>query len=311
MADKPNQDAVPRADGWKILCPICRAVELNDHGRCPGCASQFATTGGVWHLLSEHRRGELASFLASYSRIRLAEGRGSADSSFYTALPGCPANHVLAGQWRIRARSFRALLLLLARELKTGARVLDLGAGSGWLSHRLAAQGLRPCAVDINLDEQDGLRANRHFGVRFPCLEAEFDVLPFPANVADAAIFNASLHYSTDLSRTFCEVLRVLKPGGLVVLVDSPIYRDATSGQQMVIEQHADFERRFGDRSDRLASIGYLTFSDLDRLARQFGLDWRVHRPWYGWRWAVRPAIAWLQKRREPATFAIVHARRP
>ncbi len=200
---------------------------------------------------------------------------------------------------------------LLARELRTGARVLDLGAGSGWLSHRLAAQGLRPCAVDVNLDDQDGLRASRHYDFRFPCLEAEFDRLPVPSAYADAAIFNASLHYSTDLERSFREALRVVRPGALLIVVDSPIYHDAESGRQMVIEQHGDFERRFGDRSDHLASIGFLTFDDFDRLARQFALRWRFQRPWYGWRWAVRPAIAWLRRMREPATFAVVSARKP
>jgi hypothetical protein len=96
-----------------------------------------------------------------------------------------------------------------------------------------------------------------------------------------------------------------------VIVVDSPIYRDATSGQQMVIEQHAGFESRFGDRSDRLASVGFLSLGDLDRLARQCGLVWRFNRPWYGWRWAVRPAIARVLGRREPATFAVIYARRP
>jgi len=131
------------------------------------------------------------------------------------------------------------------------------------------------------------------------------------AGIADAAIFNASLHYSSDLDRTFRELLRIVKPGGLIAVVDSPIYRDATSGHQMVFEQHADFESRFGDRSDRLASVGFLTFDDLDRLARRFGLAWSISRPWYGWRWAARPIIARALGRREPATFAIVHARRP
>ncbi len=296
---------------WRFLCPSCRDVELDDLGGCAQCSACYATAGGVLELLPVQRRAEFASFLAGYSRIRAAEGRGSAVSTYYMNLPLCPGNHPLADQWRIRSRSFRVLSSLLTRELGTGARVLDLGAGCGWLSHRLATQGMRPCAIDINLDEQDGLRASRHFAARFPCVEAEFDDLPVPAAIADAAVFNASLHYSIDLDRTFREVLRTVRPGGLLVVLDSPVYRDAASGQQMVVEQHADFESRFGDRSDRLANIGFLTFADLDRLASRFGLAWNFRRPWYGWRWAARPAIARALGQREPATFAVIYARRP
>jgi SAM-dependent methyltransferase len=298
-------------DGWQIQCPACRAGTLDESGRCPACPAAFPSDDGVWRLLDEERRAALAPFLDSYSRIRLAEGRTLATRSHFESLPECPAGHPVAEQWRIRRQSFQVLSALLARELPAGARVLDLGAGSCWLSNRLAKQGLRPCAVDINLDEQDGLRANRHYDSRFACLEAEFDRLPLPPGHADAAVLNASLHYCTDLGRTLREVLRVLKAGGMVVVVDSPIYHDAGSGRQMVIEQHRDFERRFGDRSDHLASIGYLTFGDFDRLAGQFGLQWNYQRPWYGWRWALRPLLAGLRGQREPATFAVVSARKP
>ena len=84
-------------------------------------------------------------------------------------------------------------------------------------------------------------------------------------------MFNASLHYSTDYVRTIGEALRVLRPGGKVVVMDSPIYRRDDSGRQMVAERHADFERRFGTRSDSVASIEYLTDAMLGELAEAAG----------------------------------------
>jgi uncharacterized membrane-anchored protein len=74
----------------------------------------------------------------------------------------------------------------------------------------------------------------------------------------------------------------------------------------MVAERHAEFERRFGTRSDSVESIEYLTDSMLAGLARQLGLRWERHRTWYGWTWAMRPLRARLQRRREPSRFALL-----
>ena len=96
-----------------------------------------------------------------------------------------------------------------------------------------------------------------------------------PGVLAEEAKKSGALlvHYSTDYVRTLGEALRVLRPGGRIVIMDSPIYRHDKSGRQMVAERHADFEQRFGTRSDSVASIEYLTNSMLDdigrRLARQ------------------------------------------
>jgi SAM-dependent methyltransferase len=119
-------------------------------------------------------------------------------------------------------------------------------------------------------------------------------------------IYNASLHYSPDYAVTLREALRVLRPGGQVVILESPVYRKEESGRRMVAERHADFERRFGTRSDALPSIEYLTWERLGALARELGLRWRKVPTWYGWRWALRPWVARLKRKREPSRFVIL-----
>jgi SAM-dependent methyltransferase len=119
-------------------------------------------------------------------------------------------------------------------------------------------------------------------------------------------VFNASLHYSTDYVRTIGEALRVLRPGGRIVIMDSPIYRHDTSGRQMVAERHADFEQRFGTRSDSVASVEYFTDAMLDEIGRLLDVRWVRHRTWYGWQWAMRPWKARLRRRREPSRFVVL-----
>src|ERR1700730_10728692 len=187
-----------------------------------------------------------APFLADYTLIRRAEQRASDDPAYYLGLPECPPEHPIAGQWDLRRRTFAAFTRRVLPRLGPGLRIVDLGAGVGWLSHRLALLGHHPMAVDLTVDERDGLGAARHYQPGWPRVQAEFDRLPLPAGAADLVAFNASLHYSTDYEGTLREALRVLAPGGAIAVLESPIYRRPESGRQMVEERHADFARRFG-----------------------------------------------------------------
>ena len=298
-------------DDWRVTCPSCAAEHAaisGDHASCVVCGQTISSVTGVWQLMTRDRMDYYRDFLASYTKVRIAEGRASYTAATLRALPFCPASHSLAGQWKIRAISFVSLMLLLKDRLQPYDKILDLGAGTGWLSHRLALEGFSPCAVDLSADAHDGLSAARHFDTRWPRLQAEYDRIPITDDHVSTVIFNASFHYCTSQELSIREALRVLVPGGLLIIVDSPIYKDRTSGEQMLEEQQKYFERLIGERSDALPSSGFLTWTRLAELADEFSLDWHVERPWYGFRWAVRPLLAKLRGQREPATFAIVWA---
>jgi len=300
---------------WSLACPACRTPFGVDAGAddalvCASCRSQYARRNGVWHLLAPEREAHFADFLRDYTTIRHAEGRGSNDPDHYRQLPSTSADDPLAWQWSMRARTWnhvvRTVLPTLGREL----RVVDVGAGVGWLSHRLALLGHQPFAIDLSIDERDGLGAARHYAGAWPCAQAEFDRLPLTDGAADLVVFNASLHYSVDYATTLTEAMRVLRPDGAVVVLDSPVYRHDSSGRQMVAERHADFERRFGLRSESIASVEYLTEAMIDELGDGLGLRWQRTQAWYGWRRAARPLVARLKRRRAPSRFVVLVGRR-
>ena len=302
---------------------------------CPACGAHYECRDGIWRLLPPERAAYFAPFLRDYTTIRSAEGYGYAEAERYRRLPEVDPGDPLAWQWRMRAITFAELERRVLGAMVTihegtrrntkktnsfvplrapswinrqSLRVLDLGSGVGWLSHQLARRGHRPCAVDLNLDARDGLGAAGNYPATWPLIQAEFDRLPLADAQADVAVFNAALPYSADYRATLAEALRVLRPGGRIVVMDSPIYRRDASGRQMVAERQAAFERAHGTRSDALPSIGYLTWGMLDELGRDLGLRWRAFVPWYGWRWAIRPWRARLLRQREPSTFALLVA---
>jgi len=138
-------------------------------------------------------------------------------------------------------------------------------------------------------------------------LQALEDIRRSDALVYAIAIDSADAKEST---RVNPEALRVLRPGGRLIVLETPIYKRKESGERMAAERHQQFEKRYGTRSDSVPSIEYLTWQMLRDLGQELNLNWKVIRPWYGLKWALRPWIARLKRKREPSRFAILVAER-
>jgi len=304
----------------RLQCPACRAPigflpadERPSLRSCPSCSFQMAEEHGIWRALPANRAAYYAKFMREYQAVRETEGRGSSDSEYYLALPYRDLSGCNEEQWTIRARTYsfleRKLLPRFERRRPGALNILDLGAGNGWLSFRLALRGHLPVAIDLLASELDGLGAATHYRQKLPALfarfQAELDSLPFEEGQFDLAIFNASFHYSEQYGRTLGEAIRCLRPGGSVILTDTAWYKHDESGQRMLKERRAAFVARFGFPSDGLASLEYLTDSRLAVLQEQLGIRWKTYSPYYGLRWAMRPLAAKLKRKREPSRFRI------
>jgi SAM-dependent methyltransferase len=280
---------------------------------CTKCSFRLRSDHGIWSALPLDRQTRFGRFIAEYQIVRQKEGRGSKATEYYTALPYRDLSGNNQSQWKIRARTYRHLekhiLPHLDRLHPKGAEVLDLGAGNGWLSYRLALRGHHPAAVDLLVNDMDGLGAAVHYESvlprLFPRFQAEFDHLPFADNQFDCAVFNASFHYSEDYECTLKEAIRCVRNGGFVIVCDSPWYSDERSGRQMVEERKNTFTAKFGFPSDSLSSKEYLTDSILISLERRCGIQWGVEVPYYGIAWSLRPLLARVRRRREPSRFRI------
>lgn len=293
----------PESRPLRLLCPVCRQPARADQP-CPNCGFLMRRQAGILRALPPERRVHYARFFEEYGAVRHAEGRGSHDPAYYRALPYQDLTGRNRDQWRMRARTFDYFRrhVLARRPLA----ILDLGAGNGWLSWRLARLGHRPVAVDVWADPLDGLGAAARAFEGLTLVEAEFDCLPFEDGQFDLVVFNASFHYSPDYRRTLAEARRCLRPAGRVVILDSPVYRRPEHGEAMRKERREQYRERYGFASDSLQSLEYLDEPRLAALARELGIRWQVHRPWYGWQWHLRPWKARLLGRRPPSRFWIL-----
>jgi SAM-dependent methyltransferase len=184
-------------------------------------------------------------------------------------------------------------------------RVLDAGAGSGWLAHRLASFGHLVAAVDRLDDEMDGLGAVQHYPSPFAAVQADFDALPFPDREFDLVVLNGSLHYAVDPARTLAEARRVLANGGSLVVMDSPMFADARDGRAMVESQLRAFAVDYGIVDAEQPGVGFLTFELLDRIGATLGLRGRFIRSRGPMLWRLRRQLGRVRLRRAPAAFGV------
>ena len=304
-----------------LACPACRTLLLNklrDSFPCPSCGFELRLVDGIWAALPTGRLTYHEQFIHEYETIRLAEGRGSGAATYYLSLPYRDTTGNLDWQWQIRGATYRCVenrvWPAVESHFRGGFDLLDIGAGTGWLSYRVALRGHRPVALDLVVNELDGLGAARHYWPvlkqPFACFQAEMDALPFAEGQFDVVVFNASLHYSTNYLNTLREALRCLRPEGHLLVMDSPLYHAEESGRQMLRERHLRFKKKYGFPSDSIPSIEFLTFAQVESLGRELGLSWKVLRPWYGLVWSVRPIKAWLKGGREPSKFHVLWGQR-
>lgn len=279
---------------------------------CPHEGERYRSVHGIWRCLLPETEASVHQFIKEYETIRKAEGRGSADSEYYRALPFQDLNGNLAGDWQIRARSYQALLEHVLPRLEDTNRgplhILDLGAGNGWLSNRLSQSGHYLAAVDLTINDFDGLGAHIHYETSFTPVQADFAQLPFVSNQVDLAIFNASFHYAAGYAQVLQEVLRVIDYHGLIVIMDTPVYRSESSGEQMIRERQALFRQQYDFPSNSLPSQNFLTHSRLEDLSHSLGIHWQMIQPDFGLSWPVKRFLSRLRARREPASFPLLLA---
>ena len=150
------------------------------------------------------------------------------------------------------ARSYDILTGLILRpseasigrlaQVKPGDKVLDVGCGSGrltmaaqkWAGPEGEAVGIDPSPEMIQVARQNAGRAG--LGAKFELGVVE--ALPFPDKTFDVVLNRLMLHHLPDdlKQRGLAEMRRVLKPGGLCLVVD---FEPPKSGfLRMVVENH-------------------------------------------------------------------------
>jgi SAM-dependent methyltransferase len=150
-----------------------------------------------------------------------------------------------------------------------GPQVLDVGAGTGFLSFELAARGHRVVGVDFApamIAEARRKAAATGVSIRFE--EADAERLPFPSRSFDLVMSRHLLWTLPHPEAAIDEWIRVLRPAGRLVIVDSQCNAGA-----LAAGENARASQEYAAIGDRLPFLGGRPREEIETLLRVRGLE--------------------------------------
>ncbi len=107
---------------------------------------------------------------------------------------------------------------LVSRIPVDGGQVLDVATGTGLVAERLLHDGHLVTGLDQSAEML--ALARQRFGERIELVEASAEALPFDEASFDHLTFTYLLRYVDDPAAVLCELVRVVRPGGTIAMLE-------------------------------------------------------------------------------------------
>ena len=172
--------------------------------------------GALRTLLESQFAEMMRTDIGRADNARLEEVRRLRKENFEThAGPDARERQLVPGRsWAAWARAIAHLLPPL--------RVADLGCGEGYLTIEASRFAAHVIAVDRSPEVLKRARAlaSRRRVSNVTWKRGELEQLPIPDESVDVALFSQALHHAADPARALAEAVRILAPGGRVLVLE-------------------------------------------------------------------------------------------
>ncbi len=169
--------------------------------------------------------------------------------------------------------------------LKEGETVLDLGSGAGFdcflAADRVGKKG-RVIGVDMTPEMIKQAKRNAKKG---NCTNVEFrlgeiESLPVDDNSVDVIISNCVINLSPDKDKVFKEALRVLKPGGRLMVSDIVLLKELPAVVRQSVEAYIGCLAGAVKKDQYIGSIKAAGFGEVEIIeATSYPVEYMVNDP--------------------------------
>ncbi len=163
-------------------------------------------------------------------------------------------------------------------DLKPGETVVDLGSGAGFdcfLAAKTVGERGRVIGIDMTAEMIDKARGNAARG-GYPQVEfrlGEIENLPVADSTVDAVISNCVINLAPDKERVFKEALRILKPGGRVMISDIVLVGELNEETKTSKEAYVACVAGASPQEQYLATIKAAGFEGVEIMSTTSGID--------------------------------------
>jgi ubiquinone/menaquinone biosynthesis C-methylase UbiE len=167
-------------------------------------------------------------------------------------------------QAKIRGYRYRRYLPVLLELLspKKDEVILDIGAGTGYIAHKVSELCDELYALEPNAGKVEEIR--KHFPA-VKAFVANAEQIPFPDSYFDKAFAVNSFHHFRDQDNALEEIARILKPNAYLVIHDGN--RSRLSSSQCV---ESKISREL---------VRFMTPTELETMTRRHGFVIKLIRP--------------------------------
>ena len=206
-----------------LRCPVCTgdALQVADDGlKCPDCNTEFAADHALGFATLMPRHGEIGA-----AKQDIQKWWGDLYEQLYRDTDRDLTPERLTGLVDDFEELMKMRRHLVAEEMPlgdlAGKRVLEIGPGGGGHSCLFKKYGAEVCVADITPER--ALSSVRKLslmpGPDSTGFNADGENLPFRDGSFDVVYSNGVLHHAENTDRCISEAHRVLKPGGIAVIM--------------------------------------------------------------------------------------------